>query len=207
MPGHAQDGVVALGPARRRVDEGVDGLVQDRRGRGLVEHDLDVGGLEDLLVRVEGQAGQLALDQVGAVLHDGFQLDVPVRALPARDQVEHVHARRRPPLLDAPPAGQLHADGREQREARGFVPHPEQAGVEVDLRGQGRDGDQAGVADEQEGRDRLVEEARLDVRGLLQHDEVPPGPLGRRDLPEDTVRRAKKSLSRARAEIRLLRAI
>lgn len=68
MPGHAEDGVVALGPARRGVDEGVDGLVQDGRGRGLVEHDLDVGGLEDLLVGVEGQAGQLALDEVGPVL-------------------------------------------------------------------------------------------------------------------------------------------
>lgn len=68
VPGHAEDGVVALGPARRGVDEGVDGLVQDGRGRGLVEHDLDVGGLEDLLVGVEGQAGQLALDEVGPVL-------------------------------------------------------------------------------------------------------------------------------------------
>jgi hypothetical protein len=68
VPGDAEHGVVALGPARRGVDEGVDGLVQDRRGRGLVEHDLDVGGLEDLLVGVERQAGELALYQVGPVL-------------------------------------------------------------------------------------------------------------------------------------------
>ena len=89
MPGHAQDGVVALGPARRRVDEGVDGLVEDGRGRRLVEHDLDVGGLEDLLVRVEGQAGQLALDEVGAVLHshEKYQpLNLPGRA-PVLEQV------------------------------------------------------------------------------------------------------------------------
>ncbi len=68
MPRDAQNGIIALGPARRWIDEGVDGLVQDRRGRGLVEHDFDVGGLEDLLVGVERQAGELALDQVGPVL-------------------------------------------------------------------------------------------------------------------------------------------
>ncbi len=205
MAGHAEHGVVALGPARGRVDEGVDGLVEDGGGRGLVEHGLDVGGLEDLLVRVEGQAGELALDEVGAVLregrvtfparagpaptytradlHDGLELDVAVGALPAGDEVEHVHARRRPAVLDALAARELHADGGEEREARDLVPHAQEPRVEVDLRGQRGDGEQARVADEQEGRDRLVEEARLHVGRLLQHDEVPAGALGGGDLP------------------------
>ena len=160
MPGDAEHGVVALGPARRRVDERVHGLVEHGDGRGLVEHGLDVRRLEDLLVRVEGQAGQLALDEVRAVLHDGLELHVAVRALPARDQVEHVHAAGRLAVLDALAAGQLHADAREQREARDLVAHPEQAGVEVDLRGQRRDGDQARVPDEQERRHGLLRARR-----------------------------------------------
>ena len=125
-------------------------------------------------------------------LHDRLKLDVPIRALPAGHQVEHVHAGRRPPVLDAPAAGQLHADAGEQREARDLVPHPEQPRVEVDLRGQRGDGDEAGVPDEQERRDRLVEEARLDVGRLLEHDEVPSRPLGRRDLPDDSAWSVKK---------------
>ena len=68
MARDAQDGVVALGPARGRIDEGEDGLVHDRVRRGLAEHDVDVRRLEHLLVRVEGQAAELALDEVGAVL-------------------------------------------------------------------------------------------------------------------------------------------
>jgi hypothetical protein len=152
----AQDGVVALGPAGSWVDEGVDRVVQNGRGWGLVEHGLDVRRLEDLLVGVEGEAGELALDEVGAVLHDGLELDVAVGALPARDQVQHVHALRGPAVLDALAAGQLHADAGEEGQARDPVAHPEQARVEVDLRGQGRDGDQARVADEQQRRDRLL---------------------------------------------------
>ena len=117
-----------------------------------------------------------------AYLHDGLELHVPVRALPARHQVQHVHARRRVALGDALLARELHADAREEREARDLVAHPEQAGVEVDLGQERGDRDQARVPDEQERRHRLVEEARVHVRGLLQHDDVPPGPLGGRDL-------------------------
>jgi len=178
VPCHAQHGIVALWPARSGVDEGVDGLVQDRRGRGLVEHNLDVGGLEDLLVGIEGEAGQLALDQIGAVLHDGLQFDMPVRALPARHEVEHVHARGCLSVLDAPAARELDADAGEKRQARDLVPHPEQARVKIDLRGQGGDGDQARVAYEKKRGHCLVEEAGLDVGSLLQHNQVPAGALG-----------------------------
>jgi hypothetical protein len=62
------DGVVAGRPARGRVDDDPDGLVLDgRQGLG-VEHVLDVGLAEDLLERVEGEAGELGLDEVRAVL-------------------------------------------------------------------------------------------------------------------------------------------
>ena len=140
-------------------------------------------GLEDLLVGIEGQAAQLALDEVRPVLHDGLELHVAVRALPSGHEVQHVHARRRLPFLNALLARQLNADGREQRQPRDLVPHPEQPRVEIDLGGQGRDRDEARVPDQKEWCHRLVEEARLDVRCLFQHDEVPPGPFGGRNLP------------------------
>jgi hypothetical protein len=103
---------------------------------------------------------------------------VAVRALPARHEVEHVDAGGRLAVLDALAARQLHADAREQGQARDLVAHPQEPGVEVDLGRERGDGDQARVADEQEGRHRLVEEARLDVGRLLQHDEVPARALG-----------------------------
>jgi len=114
----------------------------------------------------------------GTRLHDGLELHVAVRALPARHEVEHVHAGGRLAVLDALAARQLHADAREQGQARDLVAHPQEPGVEVDLGRERGDGDQARVADEQEGRHRLVEEARLDVGRLLQHDEVPARALG-----------------------------
>lgn len=187
LAGDAEDRVVALGSSGGGVDEQVDGLVQHRRGRGLVEHGLDVRGLEDLLIRVEGQSRQLALDQVGAILHDRLQLHVPVRALPARHQVQHVHAFRGLSVLDALAARELHADAGEQGQPRDLVPHPEQAGVEVDLGRERGDCDQARVPDEQEGRDCLVKEPGLDVRGLLEHDEVSARALRRGDLRDGGV--------------------
>ena len=182
LAGDGHDRVVALGSAGSGVDEYVDGLVEHRCGRDHGEHVLDVRRLEDLLVGVEGQPAQLALDEVGAVLHDGLEFDVPVRALPAGHQVQHVHARGGLAFLDALLACQLDADRGEQGQPGDLVPHPEQPRVEVDLGRQGRDRDQTGVADQQEGGHRLVEEARLDVRCLLEHDEIPSGPLGRRNL-------------------------
>jgi hypothetical protein len=62
------DGVVAGGPARGGVDDDPDGLVLHERERLGVEHALDVGLAEDLLERVEGEAGELGLDEVRAVL-------------------------------------------------------------------------------------------------------------------------------------------
>jgi hypothetical protein len=66
------DCVVAARPARGRVDDEPDGLVLDEReGRGG-EHLGDVAFAEDLLERVEGEAGELGLDEVRAVLFCGI---------------------------------------------------------------------------------------------------------------------------------------
>ena len=65
---HREHGVVALGSTRSGVDEQVDRLVDHGDGRVLREHDLDLRRLEQLVVRVERQPAQLALDQIGAVL-------------------------------------------------------------------------------------------------------------------------------------------
>jgi hypothetical protein len=62
------DGVVAGRPAGGRVDDDPNGLVlHEREGVG-VEHALDVRLAEDLLERVEGEAGELGLDEVRTVL-------------------------------------------------------------------------------------------------------------------------------------------
>ena len=58
-------------------------IVIQQDGRALLaKHDVQVHCLEDLLQRVERQAGQLALDQIGPILHNRLELHVPVRALP-----------------------------------------------------------------------------------------------------------------------------
>ena len=187
MPRDAEHGIVALRSASRRVDEEIYSLVQDRVGGLLLKHDLDVGGTENLLVGVERQAAQLALDEVGAILHDGFELDMTIRALPAWHEMQHVHAGGGLSLFDALAAGQLHADAGEHGKTGDRVAHSHQTGVEVDLGRQGRDGDQTRIADQQEGCDRLIEEAGFNIRGLLQHDEVAARALGRGDLPEGDV--------------------
>jgi hypothetical protein len=89
------DGVVGAGPAGRGVDDDEDllVLVEGQRLRG--EHGVDVGLAEDLLERVEGEAGELGLDEVRAVLHHDLELAVALGALPLRDEVEHVHLRKK----------------------------------------------------------------------------------------------------------------
>jgi hypothetical protein len=119
-----------------------------------------MGRLEDLLVGIERQTAQLALDEVGPVLHDGLELDVPVRALPPRHEVQHVHTPHCLALLDALLARQLDAERREQRQPCDLVPHPEQPRVEVYLRRQRRDRDEARVPYQQQGRHRFLPSVR-----------------------------------------------
>ena len=183
LPPDGEDGVIAPWSAGGGVDEEVDGVVGGPlRGR-LGEHDVQVGGAEDLLQRVEGKAAELALDEVGAVLHDGLELDVAIPRLPPWDEVEHVGAVGRLPVLAALGAGQSYAEYAEKWEVCDLVPHAEEARVEVDLGGEGGDGQEAGGADDQERRNRLVEESWVNVGRLLEDDDVAPGPLGGADLP------------------------
>lgn len=155
----------------------------DYLGRRLqLHHALDVLRPERLLKGLEGQTRELALDEVGPVLHDGLQLDVLGRRLPAGHEVQHVLAVCRLPLILALLAGEFHAEAREHGLLRQRVLHLEEPGVEVDLARQGRYGKQAGPSYQHEGRHGLVEEPGVAVGCLLQDDAVPPGPLGRGNL-------------------------
>jgi hypothetical protein len=170
LPADGQDSIVAPRSPRGRVDEDVDHLVHNRRRRSLGEHHIEVDGAEDLLQGVESEAAQLAFDQVWAILHDGLELEVPVPALPPGDEVQHVRALSCLPVLSAGVAGQRDGEGREEREVGGLVPHSEQAREEVDLGRDGRDGQEAGGAYNEEGEHCLVGKAGVDVGGLVGTD-------------------------------------
>ena len=105
-----QHSIVAPRPSSSRVDEHMNSLIQLNSRRLLREHHIQIDSPEDLLEGVEGEPGQLRLDQVGAVLHDGLQLEVAVAALPPRDQVEHVGAVGGLPVLPALGAGEGDAE-------------------------------------------------------------------------------------------------
>ena len=77
---------------------------------------------------------------------------------------------------------ELDAPCREEGAAGGRVAHFYQARVEVDFTGEGRDGDEGGGADAEDGRDGLVEEALVAVGGLFQDEDVAAGALGGADL-------------------------
>jgi hypothetical protein len=88
--------------------------VIDERQRVYRQRDPDIGLAEDLLQRVEGEARQLALDQVRPVLHHDAQLAVALRRLPHRDEVQAVHALVADAVLDALLARELDAARLEQ---------------------------------------------------------------------------------------------
>jgi hypothetical protein len=66
---------------------------------------------------------------------------------------------------------ELDAPCREEGSAGIRVAHLDEAGVEVDLGGEGRDGDEGGGADAEDGRDGLVEEVLVAVDGFLQNQD------------------------------------
>jgi hypothetical protein len=178
--------VVAARPAGGRVDDEPDGLVLDEREQRGLEHVRDVAFSEDLLERVEREAGELGLDEVRAVLHHDVQLAVALLALPGRDEVEHVHALVGLAVLLALLAAELDGAGHEERAAGRRVLHLDEARVEVDLGRERRDRDEGRGPDAEDGRDGLVEEALVAVRGFLQNQNVAAGALGRADLREKT---------------------
>ena len=64
----ADDGVVGARAARGGVDDEEDVLVLGELERGRAEEKVDVDLAEDLLEAVEGEARELGLDEVRAVL-------------------------------------------------------------------------------------------------------------------------------------------
>ena len=155
---YGKHGVVAPWSPSGWVDEEVDGLIRYWGRRQLSEHDIQIDRAEDLLQRVEGEPTQFALDEVGAILHDSLQLDVPVPALPPRDEVQHVGALSCLAVLPAGVAGEGDAQCGEEREVGGLVPHSEQAREEVDLACDCGDGQEAGGPHDEEGEYCLVGE-------------------------------------------------
>ena len=91
----ADDRVVGARAAGGRVDDDEDVLVLGELERGRAEHGVDVDLAEDLLERVEREARELGLDEVRAVLHHDLELAVALGALPLRDEVEHVHLKKK----------------------------------------------------------------------------------------------------------------
>jgi hypothetical protein len=158
-----EHGVVAVRATRGRVDEEVDVVVGGGDRWDLGKHDIQLLPLEHLLKRVEGQARKLALNEVRAVLHDGLELDVPVGALPAGDQVQHVDALGGLAVGLASGAGQLDAEEGEDGLLRDRVAHLHKAGVEVDLAEEGADPEEGGVTDAEERRDGFLGTGRRGV--------------------------------------------
>jgi hypothetical protein len=156
LAGDREHGVVAVRAAGGGVDEEMDVVVCGGEGGGLGKHDVQVLPLKDLLQRVEGQARQLALDEVGAILHDGLELDVAVGALPAGDEVQHVDALGGLAVGLALGAGQLDAEEGEDGLMRDWITHFHEPGVEVDLAQEGADAQEGGVTDAEERRDGLL---------------------------------------------------
>jgi len=127
---HRENCVVAPGPSSSGINKDMNGVVEGNRGRRLREHHIQIDSPEDLLERVEGEPGQLRLDQIGSVLHDGLQLEMPVAALPPRDQVEHVGAVGGLSVLPALGACEGDAEHVEEGKIRGLVAHLDEARVE-----------------------------------------------------------------------------
>ena len=104
--------------------------------------------------------------------------------LPGRHEVQHVHALVGLAVLLALLAAELDGARDEERAAGGRVLHLDEAGVEVDLGRERRDRDEGRGPDAEDGRDGLVEEALVAVRGLFENEDVAAGALGRADLRE-----------------------
>ena len=95
LAAEADQCVVGARAAGGRVDDDEHLLVFDKREGLGAEEVVDVRLAEDLLERVEGEARELGLDEVRAVLHHDLELAVALGALPLGDEVEHVDLRKK----------------------------------------------------------------------------------------------------------------
>jgi hypothetical protein len=73
----------------------------------------------------------------GPILHDSFQLDVLVAALPSLYQVQHMHTVGGLAVLFAFLARQLNLENGEHGQTCGLIAQPDETGVEVDSVAQG----------------------------------------------------------------------
>ena len=89
------------------------------------------------------------------------------------------------PIVLALGARELDLQDRKQLEARRLVLEPNQTRVEVDFGRERRDADEGGGADDHQWGDGLVEEAGVDVRGLLEYNDVAASALRCADLWKD----------------------
>ena len=144
------DRVVAARTPGCWINKDMNRLVHNGGRRPLRKHDVEVHTTEDLLQGVEGEPTQFAFDEVWSVLHDCLELDVPVPALPAGDEVEHVRALGGLPVLSAFVAGERDGERGEEREVGGLIPHSEESGEEVDLACHCGDRQEAGGAHDEE---------------------------------------------------------
>lgn len=133
-------------------------LLRALPGRHQVKHVLAVGGLALVLAC-------LARELHAERLEDGLLLGSLVSGQSADATAANMN-------LGAPTYMDASIDLRQR------VPHLDEPRVEVDLARQRGDGQQAGPPDEHERCNRLVEETRIAVRRLLQHDDVTSRALG-----------------------------
>lgn len=109
---------VALGPPRGRIDDQEERLTPcERRARQIHER-VNVHPAEALLERVEREPGQLGLDEIRAIGHDGLEPLVSCGRLPLRHQMKHVLALRRKPRLAAWLARERHLQLGKHRQPR-----------------------------------------------------------------------------------------
>jgi len=112
----------------------------------LGKHDIQVRRLEDLLAAVKRQAAELALDEIRPVLHDGLELDMPVRTLPSWNQMKHVLTLVGLSIFYAFLARELDVQANEKWHVCDTVAHPHQAGVKVDFACKGGYSDKARIS-------------------------------------------------------------
>ena len=74
-------------------------------------------------------------------------------------------------------AGQLDGEDLEHLLPCGLISHPHQAGVEIDLAGEGGDGEKGGISNNGEGSDGLIKKTRIDVGCLLEDEDIPASSL------------------------------
>ena len=146
IPAYSDDGIVTLRPPPCGVDDHPYRRVHlESRGLGL-KHCCDVRLPEDLLKRVEGQAGELGLNQVWSVLHHDFELPMPLLTLPARHEMQEMVAFVRAAVFLTGLARELDGATHEEGSAGGGVEHLDETRVEVNLRGESADGDETCVS-------------------------------------------------------------